>query len=405
MPRRPGEITELLNADPSSAPSSPDELWERVYPELRRRARNLFRGERPDHTLSATAVVNELFVRLAHDSAREWKDRTHFYAACSGIMRHVLIDHARGRAAGKRGGGAVRESLDESVFAAVPASEEGFQVASQALEQLADKNERAALVVAFRVFGGLTVEEVAEELGVSERTVKSDWVLARARLRECAARAKEADLHRLARLAELARDRLRRAILAVAQLEDLALRVAHPPLERAAAVGQRARGVDATLRGNRGRRDLHRLGRVERDQAGRLAPEAPADLEVHDPEHPGEQRRLALEGGQAAVHLEEDVLGHVLGLGGVAQPAARECVDAAVIALVELREAALVPCQDARNQRLVFSSSLRDLAHLGAPSCSRRGGRRRSSKGEATALHEAGSRRQSFFDRRGNSQD
>ena len=183
MARRRGEITELLNTDAAADPSSPDELWERVYPELRRRAGALFRGERADHTLSATAVVNELFVRLATHGAREWQDRTHFYAACSGIMRHVLIDHARGRAASKRGGGAVRESLDENVFAAVPATEEGFRVAREALEKLAEKNDRAALVVAFRVFGGLTVEEIAAELGVSERTVKSDWVLARARLR------------------------------------------------------------------------------------------------------------------------------------------------------------------------------------------------------------------------------
>jgi RNA polymerase sigma factor (TIGR02999 family) len=99
-------------------------------------------------------------------------------------MRHVLIDHARAKAAGKRGGGAIRQSLDESVFPAVRADEEGVRVAGQALEQLAERHERASTVVALRVFGGLTVNEVARELGVAERTVKADWMIAKVRLRE-----------------------------------------------------------------------------------------------------------------------------------------------------------------------------------------------------------------------------
>ncbi|MGH0035182.1 MAG: ECF-type sigma factor [Myxococcota bacterium] len=177
-----GEITQLLNARELTGGNQADRLWELVYPELRRRARNLFRGERSDHTLSATAVVNEAFVRLATQEPGEWKDRSHFYAAASGIMRHVLIDHARSRLADKRGGGAVRQTLDEAVFPALENSEEGYRVAEEALEKLAEGNERAALVVAMRVFGGLTVEEVAKELDVSPRTVKGDWVVARARL-------------------------------------------------------------------------------------------------------------------------------------------------------------------------------------------------------------------------------
>jgi RNA polymerase sigma factor (TIGR02999 family) len=181
-PKRRGEITELLNTTADGKPA--DRLWELVYPELRRRARSMVRGERSGHTLSATAVVNEVFVRLATDSPRQWKDRSHFYAAASGIMRHVLIDHARSRAAEKRGGGAVKETLDEGVFPAVPADEQGFRAAEDALDELALKHNRAALVVALRVFGGLTVPEVAEELDVSERTVKADWMIARLRLRE-----------------------------------------------------------------------------------------------------------------------------------------------------------------------------------------------------------------------------
>lgn len=176
------EITVLLNtADPSGRPA--DQLWELVYPELRRRARNLFKNERIDHTLSATAIINEVFVRLSTASAREWKDRTHFYSAASGIMRHVLIDHARARTAAKRGGDSLRETLDESVFPAVSTSESGYREARDSLDQLALENDRAALVVSLRVFGGLTVEEIAEELSISERTVKSDWVTARVRLK------------------------------------------------------------------------------------------------------------------------------------------------------------------------------------------------------------------------------
>jgi RNA polymerase sigma factor (TIGR02999 family) len=123
-------------------------------------------------------------LRLNTASAREWEDRTHFYSAASGIMRHVLIDHARARSASKRGAGAIRESLDENVFPETIGTDAGYQEAQDSLDQLAAENDRAATVVALRVFGGLTVEEVAEELSISERTVKSDWVTARVRLKK-----------------------------------------------------------------------------------------------------------------------------------------------------------------------------------------------------------------------------
>lgn len=161
-----------------------DQLWEDVYPELRRRARRLFQGEREDHTLSATAVVHEAWVRLQTKDAAAWTDRSHFYAVASSVMRHVLVDHARARSARKRGDGASKESLDESLFPSAVDDAEGHRIASQALDQLAETHERAALVVALRVFGGLTVPEIAKELDISPRTVKGDWATARVRLGE-----------------------------------------------------------------------------------------------------------------------------------------------------------------------------------------------------------------------------
>jgi RNA polymerase sigma factor (TIGR02999 family) len=176
-----GEITGLLRiaADDSTMA---DQLWELVYPELRRRAGYLVKGERTDHTLSATAVVNEAFVRLSSRMAHEWEDRSHFYAVASGIMRHVLIDHARSHRAEKRGGGARNEELDESIFPSIRDDEVGFREAERALDRFAVEHERAALVVALKVFGGLTIPEIAREVKVSERTVKNDWALARERL-------------------------------------------------------------------------------------------------------------------------------------------------------------------------------------------------------------------------------
>jgi len=178
-----GEVTGLLRIASDDA-NVADRLWEIVYPELRRRAANLVRNERSDHTLSATAVVNEAFVRLSTRMAHEWEDRSHFYNVASGIMRHVLIDHARSHRADKRGGGASKQELDEAVFPSIAADDEGFQIAEKALEVLAQEHERAALVVTLKVFGGLTIPEIAAEVKVAERTVKNDWALARERLAE-----------------------------------------------------------------------------------------------------------------------------------------------------------------------------------------------------------------------------
>ena len=176
-----GEITGLLRVAGQGTMMA-DQLWQLVYPELRKRAAYLVKNERSDHTLSATAVVNEAYVRLASRDAHEWEDRSHFYNVAASIMRHVLIDHARSHRAGKRGGGATKQELDESIFPSVTADDEGFRVAEQALETFAQEHERAALVVTLKVFGGLTIPEIAREVRVAERTVKNDWALARERL-------------------------------------------------------------------------------------------------------------------------------------------------------------------------------------------------------------------------------
>ena len=152
MSEEPGEITRLLRGVGRDSATA-DELWALVYPELRRRASFLVQRERDDHTLSATAVVNEAYVRLSSRMAHEWEDRSHFYRVASGIMRHVLIDHARGHRAEKRGGGARKLELDESVFPSLRADDAGFSAAERALEELAGDHERAALVVALKVFG------------------------------------------------------------------------------------------------------------------------------------------------------------------------------------------------------------------------------------------------------------
>ena len=178
-----GEITGLLRIAVDDSTVA-DKLWELVYPELRKRAAFLVQRERSDHTLSSTAVVNEAFVRLLSRMADEWKDRSHFYAVASGVMRHVLIDHARSHRADKRGGGAAKQELDESVFPSIRNDEDGIGEAERALDALAQESERAALVVALRVFGGLTIPEIAREVKVAERTVKNDWALARERLAE-----------------------------------------------------------------------------------------------------------------------------------------------------------------------------------------------------------------------------
>jgi RNA polymerase sigma factor (TIGR02999 family) len=151
----------------------PASLMPQVYDELRRLAANYLRRERPGQTLQATALVHEAFLRLSKEKNQPWKNRTHFLAIAALSMRQILVQRARARDAEKRGGGAEKISLDESVMADhTPATTGGVDVLALDPQQ--------ARIVELRYFGGMTVEEVAESLDISPATVKRHWTVARA---------------------------------------------------------------------------------------------------------------------------------------------------------------------------------------------------------------------------------
>ena len=177
MTARPG-VTGLLLAWGQGDQAAFDELTPLVYDELRRLARRHLRGERPDHSLRATALANEAYLRLVDVTKVQWRDRTHFFAMASRMMRRVLVDAARARKADKRGGDVARVTFDEALV--VPADRGVDLVAlDDALEALEASDARKARVVELRFFGGLSVQETAAELNVSTDTVTRDWNFAR----------------------------------------------------------------------------------------------------------------------------------------------------------------------------------------------------------------------------------
>lgn len=174
----PGAVTELLRAWSDGDERALERLTPLVEAELRRLARAYMRRERRGHTLQATALVNEAFLRLVGTRTVGWQDRAHFLGIAARLMRRVLVDHARARGYRKRGGGARRVTLDEGlVVSPVPA----FNLIDldRALEVLASVDPRKSRVIEMRFFGGLSVEETAEVLHVSSDTVKRDWRLAK----------------------------------------------------------------------------------------------------------------------------------------------------------------------------------------------------------------------------------
>jgi RNA polymerase sigma factor (TIGR02999 family) len=178
------DVTRLLKAWRQGEAGALDRLTPLVYDQLRTMARQYVRNERPGQTLQATALVNEAFLRLVDARQLDWQDRAHFFAVCARIMRHILVDAARARAARKRGGAANAVHLSGASLDRLPAAgaEAGAQVCAleDALTALAQIDPRRAQVIELRFFGGLTVEETGEVLQISPQSVMRDWKLARA---------------------------------------------------------------------------------------------------------------------------------------------------------------------------------------------------------------------------------
>ena len=168
------EVTGLLRAWRSGDRAALDRLVPLVYAELHRLAHLYLARERPGHTLQTSALVNEAYLRLIDARRVDWRDRAHFLAVSASIMRQVLIQYARLRDAGKRGGAAVRVELDEASVRS-PERDADLIALDDALQGLAKTDPREARVVELRFFGGLSEEETAHVLGVSDRTVRRDW--------------------------------------------------------------------------------------------------------------------------------------------------------------------------------------------------------------------------------------
>lgn len=157
-----------------------DDLFTLVYAELRRLAGRQMRGERSGHTLCTTALVHEAWVELAKLDRIRWQSRSHFLALAAQAMRRVLIDYAVARRSEKRGGGRAPEPLANDAFATVTERPDDFIALDEALQRLATLNERHARIVECRFYGGMSIEETADVLGISPATIKREWALARA---------------------------------------------------------------------------------------------------------------------------------------------------------------------------------------------------------------------------------
>lgn len=179
MDAQTGEITRLLGELRAGKPGAEAQLFALVYDELRRIAGRCLRRERPDHTLQPTALVHEAYLRLVEQPEQNWQNRAHFIGIGAHLMRQILVDHARKRAAIKRWGHAQAVTLDDVVLAQVFQLEELLNL-DQALSRLELLDKRQSRIVELRFFGGLSEEEISHILGVSVRTVKRDWNVARA---------------------------------------------------------------------------------------------------------------------------------------------------------------------------------------------------------------------------------
>ena len=180
-------VTELLLECREDRRDAVDRVFPLVYDELRRIARAHLAREQDGHTLATTALVHEAYLRLVDVTRVEWRDRVHFLSMASRAMRRILIDYAREQQAQRRGGGARPVTLDEALVASDLQTETLIALDTE-LDRLGTLNPRLVRVVECRFFGGMTEDETAEELGVTSRTVRSDWVKARGWLRSALAR-------------------------------------------------------------------------------------------------------------------------------------------------------------------------------------------------------------------------
>lgn len=168
-----GQITQLLNAMKHGDAKAADRLLPLIYGELHRLAKSYMRRERPEHTLQATALINEAYLRLVQHGA-DWHNREHFIGAAAQVMRRVLVDYARSHRAQCRAGNLKKVELNEEL-AISPERLDEVTALDEALKRLAEENPRQAQVVELRYFGGLSVEEIAAHLGIAPRSVKRDW--------------------------------------------------------------------------------------------------------------------------------------------------------------------------------------------------------------------------------------
>ena len=173
------DVTRLLKAWGNGEPTALDQLLPLVYEELRRVARRALRSERGNHTLQATALVNEVYIKLVDQRQAHWNDRAHFFAVSAGLMRRILVDSARKKRSLKEGGGWQRKSLEDLEIADA-ADDEKLMALDEALTRLEAKDASKARLVKLRFFAGLTIDQAAEALGISTATAERHWTYARA---------------------------------------------------------------------------------------------------------------------------------------------------------------------------------------------------------------------------------
>jgi RNA polymerase sigma factor (TIGR02999 family) len=175
----PHRVTQLLAEWSDGDDAALVELTPLVYEELRRLAHHFMEGQRPDHTLQTTALVDEAYLRLADQTSPSWQNRAHFFAVAARAMRQILVNYARSKRAQKRGGGALKVELDEGAIVS-PEQSQAIVDLHEALERLGTLDSRKARVVELKYFGGLNHDEIAEVMKISTVTVRRDWVFAKA---------------------------------------------------------------------------------------------------------------------------------------------------------------------------------------------------------------------------------